>query len=246
MKALWHVNDMKGCLILCCLLFVAICVQAGNKENKVKRVDIYYCHEGGYGIYNSHAIYKRHKNIFEFHLEDWRKTNNVKSLPIAIDGFFVDTFVSEMDKMRKDTCGTYRITKKDIENYREYLIEDSAYLSMMNIDIKKHQSVSDQTLLGLTCSEISEALHYPSNMRSLKEYVVLTFSDGNTIELRPYLFYSGIPWIVKKKDESYFLDYDFFYKFIKQIGWEGHFPWQYDRNEMVFNVVSYLLRKQEN
>ncbi|MBO4786148.1 MAG: hypothetical protein J5510_03690, partial [Prevotella sp.] len=94
---------MKGSILFISLLFVAISVHAGNRENKVKRVDIYYYHEGGYGIYHSHAIYKRNKNVFEFHLKDWRKTNNVKSLPIAIDAFFVDKFVSEMDKMRKDT-----------------------------------------------------------------------------------------------------------------------------------------------
>lgn len=242
---------MKGSILFISLLFVAISIHAGNKENKVKRVDIYYYHEGGYGLYHSHAIYKRNKNVFEFHLKDWRKTNNVKRLPIAIDAFFVDKFVSEMDKMRKDTCGAYKITQKDIENYRNYLIEDSSYLSMMNFDIKKYQSVPDQTLLDMTCGEIYVALYSPSNKLyggpgPLEERIVFTFSDGSTVELRPYINYSGIPWVVKSKNESYYLDYSFFYNFIKQIGWEGHFAWQYDRNEMVFNVVSYLLSKQED
>lgn len=242
---------MKDSILYICLLFVVISMHAGNKENKVKRVDIYYYHEGGYGLYHSHAIYKRNNNVFEFHLKDWRKTNNVKSLPIAIDGFFVDKFVSEMDKMRKDTCGAYRITQKDIENFREYLIEDSSYLSMMNLDIKRYQSVTDQTLLDMNCSEIYEALYSPSNKLyggpgPLEERMVLTFSDGSTVELRPYINYSGIPWVVKKKYESYYLDYSFIYDFIKQIGWEGHFLWQYDRNAMVFDVVTYLLSKQEN
>lgn len=242
--------NMKNSIVFICLLFVAIGVHAGNKENKVKRMDIYYIHEGGYGTYNSHAIYKRNKNVFEFSLKDWRKTNNVKSLPIAIDGFFVDKFVSEMDKMRKDTCNAYRITQKDIENYKEYLIEDSSYLSMMNIDIRKYQSIPDQALLDMNCGEIYDALHYQNNRLDSaplsKEYIVLTFTDGSIVELHPYINYSGIPWVVKTKNESYYLDYSFFYKFIKQIGWEGHFPWQFDRNEMVFNVVTYLLSKPKN
>ena len=56
MKALQITNKIKGVVLLFSLLFVALCVKAGNKENKVKRVDIYYYHEGGYGMYYSHAI----------------------------------------------------------------------------------------------------------------------------------------------------------------------------------------------
>ena len=107
------------------------------------------------------AIYKRNKNVFEFNLKDWRKTNNVKNVPIAIDAYFVDQFVSEAQKMRKDTCEAYRINKEDIEDYRRLLHEDTIYLSLKDVDINKYQSVSDQTLLEMSCSEICKALSCP-------------------------------------------------------------------------------------
>ena len=242
---------MKKHITIICLLFVAICMYAGNKENKVIKVDIYYYHEGGYALTYSHAIYKRNNNVFEFHLEDWRETNNVMDSPIAFYGYFVDKFVSEMPKMVKDTCDAYKISKNDIDNYRNFLHED-LYFSIEDIDKNKYQSIQDQTLLDLTCNEISEALYYKdflfyslSLSKPLKQYIVLTFNDGNTVELRPHLNFSGIPWMVKKKDEIYFLDYNFFYNFIKEIGWEKHFPYLNDRDSMVFKVVSYLISKQE-
>jgi hypothetical protein len=58
MKALQITNKIKGVVLLFSLLFVALCVKAGNKENKVKRVDIYYYHEGGYGIYYPGSRFK--------------------------------------------------------------------------------------------------------------------------------------------------------------------------------------------
>lgn len=245
MKALHFFDNMKRHIILVCLLFVAVCVYADDKENKVNRVDIYYLHEGGYALYSSHAIYKRNNNVFEFHLEDWRETHNAMNMPIAFYGRAVDEFVSKMPTMVKDTCEAYRISKKDIENYRDFLREDSFYLSIM-YDIKMYQSVPDQTLLNLTCSEFSEALcHSNKHKLASKEYIVFTFNDGNTVELCPYFDYSGIPWMVKQKDRIYYLDYSFFYEFIKQIGWDKYFPYLYERSDMVFDVVRHLLRKQE-
>ena len=245
MKALQFFDNIKRHIILVCLLFVTICVYADDKENKVNRIDIYYHHEGGYALYSSHAIYKRNNNVFEFHLEDWRETHNAMNVPIAFYGRAVDEFVSKMPTMVKDTCEAYSISKKDIENFRDFLREDPFLLSII-YDIKMYQSVPDQTMLNLTCSEISEALcHSLKYNPAPNEYIVFTFDEGNTVELRPFVGYSGIPWMVKQKGGIYYLDYNFFYEFIKQIGWDTFFPYQYDRNDMVFDVVSYLLRKQE-
>lgn len=251
MKAIQITNKIKGVVLLFSLLFVALCVKAGNKENKVKRVDIYYYHEGGYGMYYSHAIYKRNKNVFEFNLKDWRKTNNVKNVPIAIDAYFVDRFVSEAQKMRKDTCEAYRISKEDIDDYRRLLLEDTIYLSLKDVDINKYQSVSDQTLLEMSCSEICKALSCPGEkyfgygaLAPNNERVVFTYSDGSTMELRPYTSYRGAPWKVIQDGETYYLDYNFFSNYIKRIGWEEHFMMQFERGEMVYDVVTYLFSQE--
>lgn len=174
--------------------------------------------------------------------------NPGKDVPKVIKSRIIDQFYHRALNSRRHLCRllSFDIKEKDYKNYlngiSSYIEDDYRLLlpymaNKISLDALRSFKAKD---FELPCQELQVLLTQPELMYYTPFVKIEFIGDNSSINLSPYSFYEGTPWIIHSNSDKLYMEYHHVYRFLKKIDYDRFITF-FDKSILMYEIALAVL-----